>query len=247
MIRRILALVLLIILAPVAILVGISGSILILLPFVLLTLTLAAVLYFIITLGTRASPNQVVEKTILRTVGDGTFTTVRDDLLVTFYPIVLTQNYDNLDRWSVLREIDKSRDRVIRRIAAGSSAISIIGGVISIFIGTYTGFGWALAMLLVLVTILIAVSLASIRILSFRSYEHEFDSLEDLATMKGWNDGPMQNWRTIALAIVMILVILVFAKPGSRSYNTSMRLIQKNSCKKVGIDPQRWHAVEEVS
>lgn len=243
--RRWLGWILLIFLIPVVFLLALFVSMLIMLPFVVLTLVLAGVLYLITKLGVHASPEKSAEVVFSKAIGKDTIERIRDDLLIAFYPGLQDRNFDNLDRWSVLRQIDRSRDQVIRRVVAGGSAISVVGGAISIFIGKVTAFGWALAIFLVLVAVLISISLVIIRVLTFSSHKHEFDSLDDLAIMKGWNNGPMQEGTVIAKILGMVLLISVFAKPGSSRYEEAMKKIQNHACKKADIDPHKWESTEE--
>lgn len=245
MIRKWFGAIFLIITIPIVFLLALFVSILAVLPIVVITLVIAGVLYLITKLGMHASPERSVEVVFSKAIGKESIENIRDDFLIAFYPGLLELNFDDLDRWSILRQIDKSRDRVIRRVAAGGLAISLVGGGVSIIIGLATNFGWALAIFLLLIAIVTSVSLVTIKILTFSSHNHEFDSLEDLAIMKGWNDGPMQEGTGIALILGVILLSSVFAKPGSPRYEKAMKRIQDHVCIKAGIDPQKWEFVGE--
>lgn len=246
MVNRWIGWILLIFLIPIVFLLSLIASAIILLPFVVATLVLAGVLYLITKLGMHISPEEPVETIFEKTIGKETFEEIRDDLLIAFYPGLQDENFENLDRWSTLRQIDMSRDRVIKRVFAGSSTISVAGGLVSVIIGYFTSFGWTLAIFLVLVAILVSVGLVIIRTLTFSSRNHEFDPLDDLAIMKGWNDGPMQDGVAIAQILGMVLVISVFAKPRSQRYDAAMKRIQNHACKRSGIDPHKWETIEEV-
>jgi hypothetical protein len=179
-------------------------------PILIILLALLTILMMIMNLprkvGEKLNFEQSIRKVVYRIVDPEKMRWLRDDMLHIMESELEIE--EDLDRWGLLREIDKSQEEIEKQLRDGESAFSLIGTISALIIGSM--FSIELGGIILTLVVLIFSFLVSIRIiitdtLCYQSVNHRNDPLHRLVLLKGWNRGPIFKSGVIWTAVLSVI------------------------------------------
>jgi nitrogen fixation-related uncharacterized protein len=179
-------------------------SLLILLPLALLGLVIALwVIDIPRRIGQYFDFEGAIRRVLYRVIDPEEMRLFRDDMLHIVESEVEME--DGLDRWGLLREIDKSQEKIELRLKNGEFAFSFVGGVVALLVGNILGIvygGVVLTLVGLLFSFLVTVRIIITDTLCYKSINHRNEPVRRLALLKGWNTGPIFGTGAVGVAVL---------------------------------------------
>jgi len=169
----------------------------------------------------------------------------RDDLLYIFEEHYRwSEQFEDrsLDRWSLLRQLEDSRSETKRNLQEGEFIISLLGGVASILLGIFFDIrfaGVALALVLILFSLLVVSRVVITDILSYNSFKNRNEPVERLILMRGWNQVQVDHGTALVLATFLLPLSNDFA------YELGLRIAEWFGRQANPRENKRW-AVDDA-
>lgn len=179
-------------------------SLLILLPLVLIGLL---IVLWIIDIPRKVGQyfdfEGAIRRVLYRVIDPEEMRFFRDDMLHIMESEVEME--EGLDRWGLLREIDKSQQEIELRLKNGEFAFSFVGGVVALLVGNVLGIvygGVVLTLVGLLFSFLVTVRIIITDTLCYKSINHRNEPVRRLALLKGWNTGPIFGTGAVGVAVL---------------------------------------------
>lgn len=153
--------------------------------------------------GQRLDFEEVIRVVLYRAVDPEEMRRFRDDMLHILESEIEVEG--NLDRWGLLREIDRSQRKVEWRLKNGEFAFSFVGGLTSLVVGNLLGIvfgGILLTVVGLLFSLLVTARIIITDTLCYQSVDHRNEPIRRLALLKGWNRGPIFGSGAVGVAIL---------------------------------------------
>lgn len=187
--------------------------------------------------GQRLDFEDAIRGVLYRAVDPDEMRRFRDDMLHILESEVEVE--DGLDRWSLLREIDKSQNEVERRLKNGEFAFSFVGGLAALAVGNLLGIvfgGILLTVVGLLFSLLVTTRIIITDILCYRSINHRDEPIRRLALLKGWNRGPIFGSGAVGVAVLSAI-----ASRKGAGYRIGRGLLETFAQIKYG-EEDKWQA-----
>lgn len=214
------------------------------LPFLIIVAIIVTMLAIPYYFGGRISFEAAIGEWLDRIIGNNKLQEVRNDLIIVFIPYLDRADHEELDRWSLLREMDRSHQEVKNRLKTGESVFAFFGGAISVIVIGFTGYMRLLSIFLLFLFLAVTIRVVATDVLAFSPVKNEHLPTAELAYLTRWNRGPVRQRGTM-LMVFLTLFITLFAPPGSRRYNISMKVLSGSAAIQFGGDYKKWHAETE--
>lgn len=149
-------------------------------------------------------------------------------------------NFEDFDRWGLLRTIDLRREKAKADLRNGEFIISFIGGLITILVGIFVNIqvaGILLAALVLLFSLLVILRVVVTDILSYQSHNVDHESIEMLALMAGWNEKQINH----GTSLVMAALLLSFSS-SDLGYRIGMRIVDQFGRRSNPLDDKRYRS-----
>lgn len=192
--------------------------------FILLIRVIGALSSVPVAIGKRIDPEKPARILVNRVVNMDIAHQFRDDLLHLMEEQIYHSdiNADELDRWGLLRQIDKDREEAIADLQTGEFMLSLGGAIITIGIGVWGDVRFAgigLTIILIFFSVLVVLRVVVTDLLSYRSNEARHDRIELLALKQGWNETQINHGSSLVLASVLLT-----ASSSNWGYSLGMRI-----------------------
>lgn len=214
------------------------------LPLLLIVAAVVTVLSIPYYLGGRFSFEAAISEWLDRIIGNDSMREVRDDLIMVYVPYLDRESHEAMDRWSLLREIDRSQQEAKNRLKTGESVFAFFGGAISVIAVGFSGYTRLLSIFLLFLFLAVTVRVAATDVLAFCPVRNGHLPTAELAYLTRWNAGPVRERGTMLLVFLTLFLSLV-APPGSKRYNIAMDALSKVAAIQFGGDYKKWHAESE--
>jgi hypothetical protein len=214
------------------------------LPLLLVVAAVVSMLSIPYYFGGRFSFEGAVSEGLDRIIGNDSMRQVRDDLIMVYVPYLDQESHEKMDRWSLLREIDRSQQEVKSRLKAGESIFAFLGGAVSVIVVGVSGYTRLLSVFLLFLFLAVTVRVTATDILAFCPIRNRHLPTAELAYLTRWNAGPVRE-RGAMLLVFLTLFLSILAPPDSRRYNTAMDVLSQVAARKLGGNYRKWHAESE--
>jgi len=163
----------------------------------------------------------------------------RNDIYYRIRPhIELAEDYD---RWWIMREMERSRERTNNALQSGEYAIALLLAFGSVFLDTSLS-GIPVSAMLTFLAIalsgLVFIRITTIKILAFKPEVYRDEPTHDLAVRMGFNRGPFSQGSSILIALLTLLI----GSTRGLGYELGLEIIEFFAAKTHPQDVERWHA-----
>lgn len=212
-------------------------SLILILPIFIIIYIVGTIVSIPYIIGKQISMTNTILFTIDRFLGFEALYTVRDDLLMIIFTYFNSDEWDDLDPWSLERSIESKQEKVIQQLQSGEKLLAFFGGVLSVLIISSTRYVIILTIFLLVLSALVAFRIAMTKVIAFQFSDYHNASKEDLVMMKAFNSAPVGMKGLFAIVVVAIL----FKCFGDNGYNKGMYLISMYIAKISNSDFRKWH------
>lgn len=198
-----------------------------------------------VVLGRRVSVEDMAMKVVYRIVDIDRVHRFRDDLLY-----ILEERYRwseefdaDLDRWSLLRQIDLNLEATKKHLREGEFVLSLGGGLLSVVIGGIYGFrlaGIVLALVILFFSVLVVLRVVITEVLSYDSLEVRDEPLEKLILIRGWNAVQVNHSTALILATFLFSI-----SSSDLGYNLGLEFTDWFGRNAAPFENDRWRAEDE--
>ena len=213
------------------------GTIILLVPFLLLTLIITHVVAIPSRIGARAPIEAWIQRGMDSVLDLQLMRQFRDDIFHRIRPhIVFTEEFE---RWWVIREMELSVERTNSALQSGEYTLAVFLAVASVVLDTpvfgIPG-GLILTFLAIALSALIIVRLVAIKILAFRPETHLEEPTHELTVRMAFNRGPLSQGSSIAIALVTLFIGI----SGGMGYEIGLEIIERVAERSHPDDGERW-------
>lgn len=177
---------------------------------------------------------------VLRVVADDDLMReFRDDMCSRIRPHLALE--EDLERWYIIREMERDIQRINTALINGEYAIIIIISFSSIFIEQPI-YGISTSVLLTLFALLfsglVITRIVMVKILLFKPEMHMEEPTHQLAVKMAFNRGPLSRGASVGITILTVLIGI----SGGIGYDRGLDLVEKYAEKNHPSDKKKWMA-----
>lgn len=177
---------------------------------------------------------------VLRVVADDDLMReFRDDMCSRIRPHLALE--EDLERWYIIREMERDIQRINTALINGEYAIIIIISFSSIFIEQPI-YGISTSVLLTLFALLfsglVITRIVMVKILLFKPEMHMEEPTHQLAVKMAFNRGPLSRGASVGITILTVLIGI----SGGIGYDRGLDLVEKYAERNHPSDKKKWMA-----
>lgn len=177
---------------------------------------------------------------VLRVVADDDLMReFRDDMCSRIRPHLALE--EDLERWYIVREMERDIQRINTALINGEYAIIIIISFSSIFIEQPI-YGISTSVLLTLFALLfsglVITRIVMVKILLFKPEMHMEEPTHQLAVKMAFNRGPLSRGASVGITILTVLIGI----SGGIGYDRGLDLVEKYAERNHPSDKKKWMA-----
>jgi hypothetical protein len=165
----------------------------------------------------------------------------RDDVYAVIRPHLAFE--EDLERWHIIREMEKDIQRINTSLVNGEYAIIVLISVSSIFIKRSV-YGVPASVLLtifaLIFSLLIITRIVTMKILVFKPELYIEESPHDLAVRMAFNKGAFSRGASIGITIIAILIGI----SGGLGYEKGLNIVEWYAERSHPSKKSKWRAVE---
>lgn len=165
-------------------------------------------------------------------VGIQNLETTRNDIIGIFTR--QAQIKEGIDQWSQLRMMELAIERVNLRLLNGEFLITFFGGLLAIVLGVYVGVQWAAILLTLLGAVIAMIVFFRTILIDLQAYKADLyvnHPAEEVAVLKGWNDGPM-----VGRGSFLMIPLTLLANRSDFAYQFMLEVIEAHYERKFHKD-----------